>query len=43
MDSGTYVIAGGSSGIGLELVRMLAPRAARIAKPITLWALAQAK
>jgi NAD(P)-dependent dehydrogenase (short-subunit alcohol dehydrogenase family) len=30
MDSGTYVIAGGSSGIGLELVRMLAPSAARI-------------
>ena len=30
MDSGTYVIAGGSSGIGLELVKMLAPTAARI-------------
>ena len=28
--SGTYVIAGGSHGIGLELVRMLAPTAARI-------------
>ena len=26
----TYVIAGGSRGIGLELVRMLAPSAARI-------------
>ena len=28
--SGTYVIAGGSHGIGLEIVRMLAPTAARI-------------
>jgi NAD(P)-dependent dehydrogenase (short-subunit alcohol dehydrogenase family) len=28
--AGTYVIAGGSHGIGLELVRMLAPTAARI-------------
>lgn len=28
--SGTYVIAGGSHGIGLELVRMLAPTADRI-------------
>jgi 3-oxoacyl-[acyl-carrier protein] reductase len=28
--SGTYVIAGGSHGIGLELVRLLAPTAARI-------------
>ena len=27
---GTYVIAGGSHGIGLEIVRMLAPRAERI-------------
>lgn len=30
MSSGTYVIAGGSSGIGLELVRQLAASAARI-------------
>jgi NAD(P)-dependent dehydrogenase (short-subunit alcohol dehydrogenase family) len=28
--SGTYVIAGGSHGIGLEIVRMLAPTAGRI-------------
>jgi NAD(P)-dependent dehydrogenase (short-subunit alcohol dehydrogenase family) len=28
--SGTYVIAGGSHGIGLEIVRMLAPTADRI-------------
>jgi 3-oxoacyl-[acyl-carrier protein] reductase len=30
MSSGTYLIAGGSSGIGLELVRLLAPTAARV-------------
>ena len=30
MSVGTYVIAGGSSGIGLDLVRLLAPSAARI-------------
>lgn len=30
MNPGTYVIAGGSSGIGLELVRLLMPTAARI-------------
>lgn len=30
MSSGTYVIAGGSSGIGLELVRLLAPTATRV-------------
>ena len=29
-DLENYVIAGGSSGIGLELVRLLAPTAARI-------------
>lgn len=30
MSVGTYVIAGGSTGIGLELVRQLAPTAARV-------------
>ena len=30
MSSGTYVIAGGSGGIGLELVRLLAPTASRV-------------
>jgi len=30
MSSGTYLIAGGSGGIGLELVRLLAPTAARV-------------
>ena len=30
MMQGTYLIAGGSSGIGLELVRSLAPHAGRI-------------
>jgi len=30
VNPGTYVIAGGSSGIGLELVRLLMPTAARI-------------
>jgi len=30
MSVGTYVIAGGSSGIGLDLVRLLAPAAARV-------------
>jgi 3-oxoacyl-[acyl-carrier protein] reductase len=30
MSQGTYVIAGGSSGIGLDLVRLLVPTAARI-------------
>lgn len=30
MTGGTYVVAGGSRGIGLELVRLLAPSAARV-------------
>jgi NAD(P)-dependent dehydrogenase (short-subunit alcohol dehydrogenase family) len=30
MDAGTFVIAGGSGGIGLELVRLLAPQAAGV-------------
>ena len=30
MDDGTYVIAGGSRGIGLDLVRRLAPEAGRV-------------
>ena len=30
MSEGTYVIAGGSTGIGLELVRQLTPIATRI-------------
>lgn len=30
MNGGTYVIAGGSGGIGLELVRLLAPQAGRV-------------